>query len=74
MGPYSRVKRPTKFSRKWAVAANRQGIDEKKETVTKNEWKKIKTNKKKERNLQSREFCIFLYIYQVSFCSKFFPS
>lgn len=37
MGPYSRVKRPTKFSRKWALAANRQGINEKIETVEKNE-------------------------------------
>lgn len=37
MGPYSRVKRPTKFSRKWALAANRQGLEEKTESVQKNE-------------------------------------
>ncbi len=28
MGPYSRIKRPTKFNRKWAVAADRQGLPE----------------------------------------------
>lgn len=37
MGPYSRVKRPTKFSRKWALAANRQGLEERTERVQKNE-------------------------------------
>lgn len=29
MGPYSRIKRPTKFSRKWALATHRQGINDK---------------------------------------------
>lgn len=33
MGPYSRIKRPTKFSREWALAANRQGLNEKLETT-----------------------------------------
>lgn len=32
MGPYSRVKRPTKFNRQWALAANRQGLPERIET------------------------------------------
>lgn len=35
MGPYSRIKRPTKFSKAWAVAANRQGLNEKIETPKK---------------------------------------
>lgn len=37
MGPYSRVKRPTKFNRKWALAADRQGLPEGVET-SKSEW------------------------------------
>lgn len=37
MGPYSRIKRPTKYNRKWALAANRQGLVERIETVKKSE-------------------------------------